>query len=391
MSISISIESKLRRGENQMVKKIFTEISYGREHTLAIDTNGDVYSWGNNDSGQLGHRNYKQGEFPAKVDVLKNIIQVEAGANFSLALDIDGSIWAFGSSFIYPTQPNSTEPTKLDSLKNVKQIAAEYSHGLALLSDGTVWIFGNKESEDSNQCKAKSNISNSAPRKVKNLKDVLSVVAGDYHFLALKADGTVWGGGCNHFGQLGNGTRENQFNEASQVFNLYAVKEIIAGSNHNFAIKTNGEVWGWGLNDNSQLTRGVKTEQTTPILVDNSMEVVQISAGYSHSLMRINDGRVFGWGSNENNQLTSKHLEVCYAPVLLSNSSKAIDIAAGYGYNIMIIEGRSSGEVWGCGINGCSQFGNGTNWDNKKFRRIDAYGKIIKTPTIIGNDEELEF
>lgn len=375
-----------------MNELIFTEISYGRTHSLAIDLNGEVYSWGDNGYGQLGDGTYFIRKTPVKVNILKNIIQIEAGDRFSLALEKDGSIWAWGDILVqYPIgdiKPNSTKPIKLKSFGSVKQIAAGRTHGFALLENGRVRIFGCEIFEEE---KKKPTVNYDLTHwEIQNLTDIISIAAGDFHLLALRADGTVWSWGYNTFGQLGDGTSENQLDEASRVLSLYGVKKIIAGSDHNFAIKTNGEVWGWGDNLYGQISHNDKTEQRIPILVNvnEAIEIVQISAGYAHTLVRLENGRIVGLGDNKINPRASKNLNV-YTGV--SDFNKVIDVVARDGYSIITIEGETGSEILGCGFNMFAQFGNGTNENKEKFELIKEYKTITKTTGKIEDNEDLEF
>jgi alpha-tubulin suppressor-like RCC1 family protein len=73
-------------------KDSIRQVVAGGSHTVALNTDGDVYTWGVNDEGNLG----REGDGIAKVDGLRDIIQVVAGESFTLCLDREGQVYMFG-------------------------------------------------------------------------------------------------------------------------------------------------------------------------------------------------------------------------------------------------------------------------------------------------------
>jgi alpha-tubulin suppressor-like RCC1 family protein len=70
--------------------------SAGGNHTLALKTDGSLWAWGNNDSGQLGDGTITARSTPVRV--LDDVRAVAAGTRHTLALKTDGSLWAWGSN-----------------------------------------------------------------------------------------------------------------------------------------------------------------------------------------------------------------------------------------------------------------------------------------------------
>lgn len=60
--------------------------------------NGEVYSWGQGKYGQLGLGDYKDSVAPQKIESLKNIVKVDCGSEYTMALDKDGQLFVFGSN-----------------------------------------------------------------------------------------------------------------------------------------------------------------------------------------------------------------------------------------------------------------------------------------------------
>ena len=81
------------------VAKGFSSVHLFGNFSYAIKTNGDVFSWGSNSRGKLGHQiSLENVEIPAKITSLKAIKQVDCGLWHVLALNVDGVVFSCGSN-----------------------------------------------------------------------------------------------------------------------------------------------------------------------------------------------------------------------------------------------------------------------------------------------------
>src|SRR4051812_21084411 len=110
-----------------------------------------------------------------------------------------------------------------------------------------------------------------------------AIAAGYVHTVALKADGTVWAWGLNESGQLGNGTFEAN-TAPNQLNGMTGVVAIGAGYSHSIALKSDGTVWTWGANSSGQLGDTSTTTRTAPVQVASLNNVIAVGAGASHTL-----------------------------------------------------------------------------------------------------------
>ena len=178
-------------------------------HTLVLKSDGTVWGWGRNINGQLGDgTDSNSRETPMPVQGLTNVKAISTGANHSLALKNDGTVWAWGLNTNGQLGDNSYFQRNLPvqvagNLSNVKAITAGGAHSLALKNDGTVWAWG---SNGNGQLGTGNNTTSNIPVAVLNLSGVNHIGAGDDHSLALKTDGTFKSWGLNFFRQLGDGT-----------------------------------------------------------------------------------------------------------------------------------------------------------------------------------------
>ena len=73
-----------------------TQISLGGTHTLALDTEGHVWSWGYNGYGELGNGTTTSSTEKVQVPNLTDVIQISAGSNTMHVLKKDGTVWSWG-------------------------------------------------------------------------------------------------------------------------------------------------------------------------------------------------------------------------------------------------------------------------------------------------------
>jgi hypothetical protein len=74
-------------------------IDAGYYHSLALDKDGMVWAWGDNEDGQLGDGTTTDRWTPIKVRDIRSIKAISAGCGHSLALDKDGMVWAWGENY----------------------------------------------------------------------------------------------------------------------------------------------------------------------------------------------------------------------------------------------------------------------------------------------------
>lgn len=261
-----------------------TAVRGGFWHNLALKSDGTVWAWGNNDYGQLGNGSvtpsYGGVAYAAQVTGLSNVVSIAAGHWHSVAVKSDGSVWTWGLNYTSwdanrngqlgdGTTTNRLTPVRVlgvggvGYLSGVVKAAAGSSFTLALKSDGTVYGWGtNLEGELGN-----GNKTTSLTPVQAGVSNITDLAAGYWLSLALKSDGTVWAWGQNDMGQLGNGTTQalTGVSTPAAVSGLSSVTAIHAGANFGLAQKSDGTVWAWGENASGQLGNGSTSNSSTPV------------------------------------------------------------------------------------------------------------------------------
>lgn len=187
-------------------------VAVGDAHFLALDNNGYVWAWGNGYNGQLGDGGPLEtlGLLPpAKIPTLSAIRAVGAGYNNSYALDATGNVWTWGQNqngqLGNGTTIGNSIPTKVAGVSGVVAIAGGQGHILALKSNGTIVAWGQNGAGQVGNNTATNCLS---PVTI-GLTNVVYIGAGRQHSMAITSDRKVWTWGYNGFAQLGNNSFTN--------------------------------------------------------------------------------------------------------------------------------------------------------------------------------------
>lgn len=227
--------------------KTVTSIAAGWQHSMALTSNGYVYSWGVNYAGQLGNNDNTSSSYIVQAQGLTDVTAIAAGDQHSMATRSDGTIWVWGwnntGQLGDGTVTDSPIPQLVEGISSVTGLAAGWGHSAALRTDGTVWAWGDNSD---GQLGDGTKTSRYVPARVDALSGINSIASGNKHILALTSDGTVLAWGRNYEGQCGNGSSTLWFLEPVEAIGLSSVAKITAGENASGAI-TSGEVsYVWG-------------------------------------------------------------------------------------------------------------------------------------------------
>lgn len=302
-------------------------VAAGYQHSMALLSDGTVWSWGVNGKGQLGDGTYSARNTPVKVKGLTGITKIAAGNEHSLALKNDSTVWTWGfnedGQLGDGTKIEKAAPVKVSGLTGIIAISGGYSFSIALKKDGTVYFWGWTLGNDSDL---------NIPVKVSGLNGIIAIAAGQYHALALKKDGSVWSWGSNSWGELGNSSTIQSSATPVQVSSLSGIIGIASGfeSAFSLAVKSDGTAWSWGNNNGGQLGDGTTVNRNSPVKVTGLSNITQVLGGPVYALGLKNDGTTWGWGATSNvlgkdfefNQFSPKRAtDLCTASMGVENTS----------------------------------------------------------------------
>jgi alpha-tubulin suppressor-like RCC1 family protein len=216
------------------------QVSAGTNHTAAIKTDGTLWTWGLNGYGRLGNNTTTIRSTPVTTFAGgTNWKQVDGGYGHTAAIKTDGTLWTWGRNNSAQLGDNtiinrSTPVTTFAGGTNWKQVGGGYGHTAAIKTDGTLWVWG---SNSFGQLGDNTIISRSTPVTTfaggTNWKQV---TCADSHTAAIKTDGTLWTWGLNSNGQLGDNTIINRSTPVTTLAGGTNWKQVTCGTIHTAAV-----------------------------------------------------------------------------------------------------------------------------------------------------------
>ena len=323
-----------------------TALAAGQSHSLAIGSDGKLYAWGSNGSGQLGDGSISDTPTPVVVSLPAGIspTALAAGDYHSLAIGSDGKLYAWG----YNQYGQLGDGTNIDSNIPVvvslpggvtpTAIATGAGYSLAIGSDGKLYAWGwNNHGQLGNGTTTDSNIP-----VVASLPDGVSptaIAAGYFYGMVIGSDNKLYTWGQNPNGQLGNGTTtDSNIPAAINLPNNAFPTTIAAGWYHSLAIGSDGKLYTWGWNVDGQLGEGTTTDSHTPVAANlpDGVTPKAIAGGAVHSLAIGSDGKLYAWGWNQDGELGNGSYTESHIPVVVNLPDQVFQIAAGYEHNMAI-------------------------------------------------------
>jgi len=268
-------------------------VAFSGMHTVALKNDGSLWAWGQNTDGAFGLPNLTNNVgTPTRIGTETNWTQIAAGTGWSLALKVDGSLWAWGRNprgqLGNGTTRNTFVPTMMGQDRDWRTMAAGYEASIALKSDGTIWLWGFDG--------ARTFLT---PRQIGIDTNWLALSARGFTVLALKSDGTLWLKSGNAYPNAslsvpGLSTNFIQIGPERDWAEIYAGEDCSF-----FARKKDGSWWGCGANYGGQFGRGtnISTLLASPTRLPLNFEPWAFTAGGMTTLLLAKDGQLWAWGT----------------------------------------------------------------------------------------------
>ncbi len=377
-------------------------VSCGDNSTYAINSDGTLWGWGDNENGQLALADgQKFSAVPVMMSDATDWAEVYGARGAAFFLKEDGTLWTVGSN------ENGMSGTG-DGLTNHKEIVQVGTDSdwasvgasinwcytvLAIKTDGSLWAWG----DGMRFCLGQGDTNSLAvPTRIGEDNDWKSVSIGNSHVLALKEDGSLWGWGFAPYKQLMND--ETNVRIPTRLGNdtwtaVYAI------DNASYGLKADGTLWGWG--DNQRNLLGFDDDMTG-VGADDVLDCVQYPAQITSlpgkvltmsgcenvRVVILEGGKVMAWGANANGSLgdgkgeayEAGNNQYVYTPVevALPEGSVAKAVASGQRFSAALLEDN---QLYGWGSNRWGQMGNFADDSQLTFEPLPIVMAMPAPPT----------
>ena len=256
------------------------------DSALAVDTHGNAWGWGYNDSGELCLGNNHAHSTPVELP-FSNVTALAGGGSHAV-YDANGTLYSCGSGQAGELGDGSTRssnvPARVQGLNGqfVTTLVAAYANGGALLSNGQYFDWGN---DSKGQLGIGTIRQNSAVPVRVSLPGSVTQVAqggslqGNGQTLVMLSDGTLWAWGDNQYHQLGNGrTGVASFPVSFSAPAGVTFRMLATAANTSYAVSATGQVYAWGQNNEGQIGDGSGRTAVRPIPVDSGATSISATA-----------------------------------------------------------------------------------------------------------------
>ncbi|GFO36542.1 HECT and rld domain-containing e3 ubiquitin protein ligase family member 1, partial [Plakobranchus ocellatus] len=297
------------------------QVEAGQFCSFLLHPDGSVSACGKGSYGRLGLGDSNNQTLPKKVTfeppkVIKKIASSKGSDGHTLALTTEGELFSWGDGDYGKLGLGGNHTQKFPKIiqgplssKVVKCMSAGYRHSAAVTVDGELYTWGEG---DYGRLGHGDKISRNIPKQVKDIGLVGQVACGSSHTLAVSQDGkTVWSFGGGDNGKLGHGDMSRQTKPtAIETFSGMYIRKVACSSQSSLALTSAGQVFAWG--SGSCLGFGLSDSATmTPKLIEDfqGIRIMDITCGDSHCLALSHDNEVFAWGNNAMGQCGQGHAQ----------------------------------------------------------------------------------
>ncbi|KAJ9196145.1 hypothetical protein DTO164E3_6442 [Paecilomyces variotii] len=277
-------------------------VTAGNSATFVLTQDGRVYGWGTfvNKEGKSMFLLDERGEViekqekPVLIPGLERIVQISAGSDFCLALDVDGTVHSWGLSeqdqlgrrLVSWTISRAGGPKR----KKIVSIHAASNHAFAIDSDGNAWAWGLNNFGQTGVRTGAGSGGNTVfiPQKLQSLshRKMKILDGGSHHSIGISQEGECLVWGRMDGAQMGVNIDSLPLDDSTKVLSERGRPRVLleptvlpipncvyaaAGSDQNIAITAQGKAYSWGFNTNYQCGQGPNLDEVTvPTLIDNT-------------------------------------------------------------------------------------------------------------------------
>jgi len=327
-----------------------------------------LWAWGDNiNIGQLGDNTVASKSSPIQtIAGGTNWKQVSTGGYTVGSIKTDGTLWLWGKNHVGQlgdnTNVNKSSPVQtIAGGTNWKQVACGYTITAAIKTDGTLWTWGSNfyGQLGDNTTTGAGFLKSSPVQTVSGGTNWKQASANSASVYAIKTDGTLWVWGLNNQGQLGDNTTASKASPVQTIAAGTNWKQVASGYQQCAAIKTDGTLWLWGYNNNGELGDNTRVAKSSPVqTISGGTNWKQVSINKNGAAAIKTDATLWGWGSGFAGKLGEGFVVNRSSPVqTMAGGTNWKQVACGYYHTIAI---KTDGTLWGWGSNTLGELADST-------------------------------
>ena len=265
-----------------------------------------LFVWGYNEYGALGQNNTNSYSSPTQIPGNWTTGSSMGGENVAAGIKIDGTLWTWGyngdggqlgQNTSLPSHKSS--PVQIPGTTWEKVVLAGYGM-YATKTNGTLWAWGENSSGELGQ---NSVVKYSSPVQIPGTTWSDVPRTGTASVVASKTDGTLFAWGSNQNGQLGlNQAHALKISSPVQIPGTTWSDDSTkwgGGFDNKLAIKTDGTLWSWGMNDYGQSGTNNVIDYSSPVQVPGTTWKNVSGGRYYFSGGTKTDGTLWAWGRGD--------------------------------------------------------------------------------------------
>jgi len=323
----------------------WVKVAGGGNFSLGIKTDGSLWSWGANYEGQLGlgtqsifPSTSENKLYPTRIGTENNWSDISCGEQTAAAIKSDGTLWTWGFNGSGQLGQGDTtdrlSPTKVGSGTNWKSVATATDNILAIKSDGTLWGCGDNSSGqlgNGTTTEIHTFAQSGTDTDWASISVQHSGISAAACARGIKTDGTLWTWGSNSRGQLGIGSAGGSVHSPGKIGTDTHWLATSGGDQFSIALKTDGTLWSTGWNFVGQLGQGNTTQLTSFTQIGSATDWASIECGEYFSTARKVSGELMGWGQNTIGQLgQGTPSGAVLSPIQMGSDDKWSAVATGF-------------------------------------------------------------
>ena len=342
----------------------WSQVNCGDSFTAAIKTDGTLWTWGGNSSGQLGNNTLTNRSSPVQtIAGGTNWNYISTSSNSMYSIDTSDNLWSWGSNtagqlFIAGSADNKSSPVQtIAGGTNWSQVETSLDHTAAIKTDGTLWTWGYNTQ---GQLGDNTQVAKSSPiQTIAGGTNWSQVACGTTYTAAIKTDGTLWTWGYNGYGNLGDNTAVKKSSPIQTIAGGTNWSQVACGIYNTAAIKTDGTLWTWGYNSSGQLGDNTQVSKYSPAqTIAGGTNWKYVSCGDSHIIAIQLNNTLWTWGSNTNGNLGDNTQVAKSSPIqTIAGGTSWKQVSGGTTYTAAI---KTDGTLWTWGYNFTGVLGDNT-------------------------------